>query len=83
MSLFAVFSPRTVEPKRPSRMTPTELSWLFSDCRRLITVFFFIHSILGAKIQRDTMLGNPNSYARASYTRIVTTPQSAYNMGQR
>ena len=42
MSLFAVLSPRTVEPKRPNWQTPTVSSWPFNDCKRLRTELFFI-----------------------------------------
>lgn len=42
MSLFGVFSPRTVEPNRPKRVTPTAESSSFNVLSRFITDFFFM-----------------------------------------
>jgi hypothetical protein len=53
ISLFDVFSSRTVEPNRPSWETPTAIRGTLSDESLLKTVFFFIIlHYFGAKIQR-------------------------------
>ena len=45
MSLFDVFSPRTVEPNKPNWETPTAIRGIFSDVKRFKTDFLFISMI--------------------------------------